>query len=88
MLGFQPEISEVYVDQELCSGCGVCIGLCPYDAITRVPTGVSNNKGTVVIDELKCKRCGACSAACPSCAIFIENSTSPKIMKEIEEALV
>ena len=65
-LELQFEIPEIEVNQELCSGCMVCIALCPYSAIQLE----KSEKGSVAfIDDLKCKRCGVCIAACPSEAI-------------------
>jgi len=85
VLGLQSEISPISVNQDLCSGCGVCAVLCPYDAIKLMK---SEGGRAVAIDDIKCKRCGLCVSACPSEAISIENLTSKKIMAEIEKALL
>jgi len=62
-LELQPEILEVEVNEDLCSGCGVCVVVCPYDACKLEKT----EKGLVsVTDNLKCKRCGVCISACPA----------------------
>ncbi len=62
----QPELPEVKVNEDLCSGCGVCVTVCSYEA----PKLIRSDKGLVaVIDELRCKRCGLCVSACPSEAI-------------------
>ena len=69
-LELQPEIPEIEVNQNTCSGCGVCVAVCGYEA----PKLVKSDKGLVsVIDELKCKRCGVCASACPSGAISIKD---------------
>ena len=63
------------VDPLLCSNCGLCIEVCPYDARVRVPRpspplpiavqgGSSNEYVTVV--EVLCQGCGACVAVCPN----------------------
>lgn len=84
-LELQPEIAEIDVNQDLCSGCGICVALCSYGAIKLV----ESDKGVVaVIDDPKCKRCGVCSTACPSEAITISNFTTEQIMAEIMGALV
>jgi len=84
-LELQPEIAEIEVNRDVCSGCGICVSVCSYDA----PKLVESNKGVVsVIDALKCKRCGVCSAACPSEAITISNFTTEQITAEIEGVLV
>jgi len=70
VLELQPEISEIEVNEDLCSGCGICVAVCPYDASKLEKT----EKGLVsVIDNLKCKRCGVCISACPAGARTIKD---------------
>jgi len=83
-LGLQPEVSQVEVNPDMCSGCGICVAVCSYGAIGLV---ASNGNMVAIIDDLKCKRCGVCSAACPADAITIKHFTTDKIMAEIEEVL-
>jgi NADPH-dependent glutamate synthase beta subunit-like oxidoreductase len=85
MLGLQPEIAEIEVNRELCSGCGVCVLLCSYDAIRLEKSG---DVSVAVINDRRCKRCGVCVAACPSAAINLEHCVDREIMAEIESALV
>jgi len=49
-------MEAIRVIEEKCIGCGLCVKVCPYDAIH-----VENGKA--VIDE-KCTVCGACIEAC------------------------
>jgi heterodisulfide reductase subunit A len=58
----QPYVATV--DEALCSGCRLCLGLCPYDAIE-----FAKEEKVARITEVKCKGCGVCVAACPSAAI-------------------
>jgi NADPH-dependent glutamate synthase beta subunit-like oxidoreductase len=85
MLGLQPEIAKIEVNRDLCSGCGVCVLLCSYDAIKLEKSG---DVSAAVIDDRRCKRCGVCVAACPSAAINLEHCVDKEIMAEIESALV
>jgi len=63
VLELQPEIPAIEINEDLCSGCGVCLAVCGYDA-TKLE---KRNGGLVaVIDDLKCKRCGVCISACPA----------------------
>ncbi len=71
ILELQSEIPEIEVNKDLCSGCGVCVAVCPYDA-TQLEK--SEEKLVAVIDDLKCKRCGLCVTACPAGAITIKDS--------------
>lgn len=50
-----------YVDEDLCTGCGVCIEACPYGA--RVRNEMTN---TAKVIEVLCQGCGGCIAACPN----------------------
>ena len=85
MLELQTEIADIEVNRDKCSGCGICVALCSYDAIKLEKSG----EGSVaVIDDRRCKRCGVCVAACPSMAITIEHCIDEEIMSEIEAALV
>ena len=69
-LEFQSEIPDIEVNKDLCSGCGVCVAVCPFDA-TRLEK--SDEKLVAIIDDLKCKRCGLCITACPAGAITIKD---------------
>jgi heterodisulfide reductase subunit A-like polyferredoxin len=81
MLGFQPEIPEVEVNQEVCSACGVCVVTCNSDA-TRL-TQVDGRKVSV-IDPAKCKHCGVCVAACP---VEARKLTGEMLTSELASAL-
>ncbi|GAI89182.1 unnamed protein product, partial [marine sediment metagenome] len=47
------------VDEDICSGCGVCVSVCPYDA-----RQLDKDKKVVEVNEVLCRGCGSCSAAC------------------------
>ena len=70
VLELQSEIPEIEVNKDLCSGCGVCVAVCPFDA-TRLDK--SDEDLVAVIDDVKCKRCGLCVTACPAGAITIKD---------------
>jgi len=53
-------VSEV--DENICSGCGLCIKTCPYSAIELL-------EGKAKINAALCKGCGSCVSTCPSGAI-------------------
>lgn len=66
------------VDTSLCSGCKICIALCPYKAITYDEIGKH-----VTINEILCRGCGVCPAGCPSGAIKANHFTDAQISAEI-----
>ena len=49
------------VDLEKCTGCGICVDVCPVEAIRL-------ENGKAVVGE-ECIGCGACEAECPQAAI-------------------
>jgi len=53
------------VDAQKCTGCGICIDVCPKEAIIMV-----HGKAFVKIDQ--CRNCKACIKACPGNAIILE----------------
>jgi NADPH-dependent glutamate synthase beta subunit-like oxidoreductase/NAD-dependent dihydropyrimidine dehydrogenase PreA subunit/AmiR/NasT family two-component response regulator len=84
-MGLQSEIPQIVLNQDLCSGCGVCLAVCPYDAISLTKSGAGR---VASIDSLSCKRCGSCVSTCPSGAISISNLTTEHILAEIEGSLL
>ena len=75
----EPLISEV--DQKKCSGCGICVPLCPYGAIELVEV---DGKRRAKVNEAKCKGCGVCTAACPSKAITLHGFTYEQVLAQIK----
>ncbi|MFX1365907.1 MAG: CoB--CoM heterodisulfide reductase iron-sulfur subunit A family protein [Promethearchaeota archaeon] len=69
---FLPEYNK-----DLCSGCEVCINVCPYKAISK------NEDDEIVITQVLCKGCGVCGATCTNHAIIIRHFTDEQILSEI-----
>jgi len=76
------EAATAVVNEELCSGCKICLALCPYNAIT-----FDEEKKVTEINDILCKGCGVCVAACPSGAITGRHFTDKQIFAEIEGLL-
>ena len=69
------------VNEDECSGCGVCEVLCPFQAIELQP----RDDGRVShVNEALCKGCGTCGAACPSGAIAMHHFTDAQILAQVE----
>jgi len=82
--GRKLEISPMnaVVDEERCSGCRVCVSVCPYKAISFDPV-----KEVARVNDVLCMGCGTCVAACPSGSIKANHFTTNEIMAEIEGIL-
>jgi len=55
-------VMMIYVDESLCTGCGVCLDACKQGAL-------SIEGGKASIDESLCTSCGRCVDVCPTEAI-------------------
>jgi len=76
---FELEPITAEIDEELCAGCQLCVGLCPFTAITY-----DKEKGISVINDALCKGCGTCVSACPSGAAQQKHFRDRQILAEIE----
>jgi heterodisulfide reductase subunit A len=82
------------VDEDICSGCGVCVELCPVEAIELVEEPVSavtfgvltvvggTKKLARVIEG--CIGCGSCAAYCPSGAISLQNFKDRQLFAQMD----
>lgn len=55
------DLQAQVVDQDLCIGCGACVGVCPTAALTTDLAATHEPQ----MDESKCTGCGLCVAVCP-----------------------
>jgi heterodisulfide reductase subunit A len=74
----EPIIAEA--TEEICSGCAICIAMCPYGAITRKEKG---EKMVAKVDKALCKACGTCVAACPSGAMQQSGFKDIQVMAQV-----
>lgn len=81
MVDIEPITS--YIDPERCSGCQVCVGMCPYQAIR-----FDEVRKVSVVEEALCKGCGTCVAACPSGVATQHHFTDQQVFAEIQGALL
>jgi formate dehydrogenase iron-sulfur subunit len=64
------EFDTVYVQQDICNGCGYCIVACPFGVIARDERGDHKaHKCTLCYDRLKDGMEPACAKACPTDSI-------------------
>jgi len=77
----ETEGATANVDENLCSGCGTCVKLCPYGAIEK------DEKGVAKVNEVVCKGCGLCGASCPEKAISMRHFTDEQVVTQALAAL-
>ena len=65
-----------WINQDMCTGCGVCFDYCPTGAISR------GKNGTAIIDDDKCIRCGKCHNACPREAVRHDSEKIPELVEQ------
>jgi heterodisulfide reductase subunit A len=73
------------VNEELCSGCRMCEGVCEFNAIEMIEE--DGKVHSHVIEEV-CKGCGVCVSTCPSGAITAGHFTDDEILAQVRAALV
>ena len=64
-----------WVDGSKCTGCGICVEICPVDAI-------SMKEEKAKIDMEICIRCGKCHDVCPQEAVRYDSEKIPLEVKE------
>ena len=71
------------VDQDKCSGCRICNGLCPFNAIL-----FHEDRLVSEINPALCQGCGTCVAACPAGAISGTVFSNEQIFAQIKGLLL
>ncbi len=82
-----PQVAAV--DNNRCSGCGLCVPTCPYKAITLVPLqervmGKTIERLVASVNKGLCQGCGNCNVACRSSAINVKGFTDEQILMEVD----
>jgi NADPH-dependent glutamate synthase beta subunit-like oxidoreductase/NAD-dependent dihydropyrimidine dehydrogenase PreA subunit len=83
-IGLQENIPNVVVNQNLCSGCGICVSACHYAAAYLRQENGSLLSAT---DTYRCKACGMCVSACPAEARELLGSDMKEHIAEVFSAL-
>ena len=76
------EARTAVIDDPRCSGCMVCVSVCPFRA-----NEVDPETGRPVTNEVLCKGCGTCVAACPSGAAASRHFSDDQLVAEMTEVL-
>jgi Na+-translocating ferredoxin:NAD+ oxidoreductase subunit B len=67
--GVEGPRSVVFIDENWCIGCTLCIKVCPTDAI------IGSNKRMHTVMEAECTGCELCLPVCPVDCIVVENAS-------------
>lgn len=67
--GFETPRSVVFIDENWCIGCTLCIAACPTDAI------IGTHKAMHTVQEAHCTGCELCLPVCPVDCIVLENAS-------------
>lgn len=76
------------LDRTLCIGCGLCVDICPKEAVAFSSASISGGRlikrGTVDIDENVCVFCGVCVVLCPLKALklVVDGRESTPLLEE------
>ena len=76
-LELDPAVASI--ERESCSGCRVCLTVCPYGAIRFDPAA-----HRCEVNPVLCRGCGSCAAACPSGAARSLHFTVEQLFAEME----
>lgn len=72
------------VNEDVCSGCGICESVCSYDAVRIEEVNI---KRLAKVTEGLCRGCGICSAACPVGAITMPHYTNKQVVAQVRAVL-
>jgi len=64
-LKYLRDVATLQLNAESCTGCGMCITVCPH-AVFAVNAGKA-----AILDRDACIECGACALNCPADAIEV-----------------
>jgi len=76
------EPTIAYVNEEVCSGCGLCVAACPYEARTMHPW-----RPIAVVNQALCQGCSACVAVCPNKACSVHNFDTAQVLAMMDALL-
>jgi heterodisulfide reductase subunit A len=75
--------SSVWVNERLCSYCGLCVAACPYGA-----RELDGEARVARVDYELCKGCGVCAVVCPNKATLQQTFEHGQLLAALDLALV
>ncbi|KCZ71430.1 polyferredoxin, heterodixulfide reductase subunit A [Candidatus Methanoperedens nitroreducens] len=67
------------VDPDVCAGCGVCVPMCPFQAIK-----MDEEAGKANVVKALCKGCGTCVTACPTGALEQSHFKNDQVLAQVK----
>jgi heterodisulfide reductase subunit A len=68
-----------FVDEGICSGCGICVEICPYEA-----REMDTRRGISIVHGALCQGCGACIASCPNFSCELRNASAGQVLHMLD----
>ena len=88
-LATEPMVSEVDITK--CSGCGLCVPICPYNALSLQELNERGGHGhgpftrqVAQVNSSLCQGCGACIPACRTLALNLKGFTNDQLVSEVD----
>ncbi|MDD3978448.1 4Fe-4S binding protein [Methanomicrobium antiquum] len=71
------QVNNLILDNDKCTGCGICYDSCPEEAISIGPVGAVRRGSieygqSISVDEKQCSYCGVCVIMCPFGALDLK----------------
>jgi heterodisulfide reductase subunit A len=83
-LALEPLRAEVNLEN--CDGCALCVGVCPYGAITLVQEEPDGPKH-IEVHKALCQGCGVCMATCPKEGVNVAGFTLAQLREQLRAML-
>jgi heterodisulfide reductase subunit C/CBS domain-containing protein len=81
--GHRTMLETAVVNEVTCVACGLCVEVCPYEAVTLVERQIMGGTRTLAsVDGSRCMACGLCAASCRSSSIELKNEFSSEALME------
>ena len=64
-LEYLKDVVSLRLDEEKCTGCGMCIKVCPHEVF------VINQHKSTILNRNRCMECGACAKNCSAGALGV-----------------
>jgi len=81
--GTRSPLKTAQVNEKTCVACGLCVEVCPYEAVHLVEKDVPNRGKNMTIAEVDnghCMACGLCSSVCRSNSIELTEDYTDEIV--------